>query len=138
MKHFTKKTQKLLTRVVLTALMLAVLCGALASCGGGGSKITALTKGYVIGANMITDANGMTAAQLDKMADDILASKSALDIREKLVAALRGYDMTAADFDDTKVADGTLAAHPEKAVEFAINVLQKAGLSTDACYSLSA
>ena len=138
MKHFTKKSQKLLTRVVLMALMLAVLCGALASCGRGGSKITALTKGYVIGESMITEANGMTATQLDKMADDILASKSALDIREKLVAALRGYDMTAADFDDAKVADGTLAAQPEKAVEFAINVLRKAELSTDACYSLSA
>ena len=138
MKHFTKKTQKLLTRVVLMALMLAVLCGALASCGRGGSKITTLTTGYVIGANMITEANGMTHTQLDKMADDILASKNALDIREKLVAALRGYDMTAADFDDAKVADGTLVAQPEKAVEFAINVLQKAEVSTDVCYSLSA
>ena len=138
MKHFTKKTQKLLTRVVLMALMLAVLCGALASCGRGGSKITTLTKGYVIGANMITEANGMTHTQLDKMADDILASKNALDIREKLVAALRGYDMTAADFDDAKVADGTLVAQPQKAVEFAINVLQKAEVSTDVCYSLSA
>ena len=130
MKHFTKKTQKLLTRVVLMALMLAVLCGALASCGRGGSKITTLTKGYVIGANMITEANGMTHTQLDKMADDILASKNALDIREKLVAALRGYDMTAADFDDAKVESGELVAHPEHAPSMALNVLQKNGIET--------
>lgn len=131
MKKNTNLTKKVLTRVVMGLLLLAILGGVLTSCGArGGSKYTTITKGYVIAENMLTEANGLSAAQLDKLADEIVASKNALSIREQLVGAMRGYDMSLSDFDDSKVADGTLAAQPENAPAFALNVLQNNGIET--------
>ena len=131
MKRNTKLTKKLLTRVVMGLLLLAMLGGVLTSCGvRGGTIITTVTKGYVIGSNMLTEANGLTAAQLDKLADEIVASKNAATIRTQLVAALRGYDMSLSDFDDAKVESGELVAHPEHAPSMALNVLQKNGIET--------
>ena len=131
MKRNRNLTKKLLTRVVMGLLLLAMLGGVLTSCGArGGSKYTTITKGYVIAENMLTDKNGLTASQLDKLADEIVASKSGFAIREQLVAAMRGYDMSLSDFDDAKVKDGTLEAHPEYAPSIALNVLQKNGIET--------
>ena len=131
MKRNRNLTKKLLTRVVMGLLLLAMLGGVLTSCGArGGSKYTTITKGYVIAENMLTDANGFTASQLDKLADEIVASKSGMTIREQLVAAMRGYDMTFSDFDDEKVKDGTLAARPEDAPAIVLNVLEKNGIET--------
>ena len=139
MKLHNKITKRILIRVLTGILLLAMLGGALTSCGArGGSKITTVTKGYAIGENLLTEENGLTASQLDKLADEIVAFKqkdgkaelNAADLREWLVAAMRGYDMTASDFDDAKVADGTLAAQPERSVEFALNALEKAGIET--------
>ena len=66
MKRNTKLTKKLLTRVVMGLLLLAMLGGVLTSCGArGGSKITTVTKGYVIAETMLTAKNGLTAAQLE-------------------------------------------------------------------------
>lgn len=131
MKKNTFRNQKLWTRVVLSLLLLAMLGGVLTSCGArGGSKYTSISKSYVIGENMITEANGLSASQLDKLADQILAAKNGLELREWLVAAMRGYDMTDAGFDDSRVADGTLKAQPEKAPLFALKVLEKGGIET--------
>ena len=131
MKRNRNLTKKLLTRVVMGLLLLAMLGGVLTSCGArGGSKYTTITKGYVIAENMLTDANGFTASQLDKLADEIVASKSGMTIREQLVAAMRGYDMTFSDFDDEKVKDGTLAARPEDAPAIVLNVLEKNGIES--------
>ena len=131
MKRNRNLTKKLLTRVVMGLLLLAMLGGVLTSCGArGGSKYTTITKGYVIAENMLTDKNGLTASQLDKLADEIVASKSGFAIREQLVAAMRGYDMTFSDFDDEKVKDGTLAARPEDAPAIVLNVLEKNGIET--------
>ena len=128
MKRNTKLTKKLLTRVVMGLLLLAMLGGVLTSCGArGGTIITTVTKGSVIDSN---EANGLTAAQLDKLADEIVASKNAATIRTQLVAALRGYDMSLSDFDDAKVESGELAARPEDAPAIALNVLQKNGIET--------
>ena len=130
MKRNAFFTQKLLTRVVMGLLLLAMLGGVLTSCAGGSAKYTSITKAYVIGENMLTDANGLTAAQLEKIAGDIAASKNGVTIRTQLVAAMRGFDMTAADFDDAKVKDGTLAARPEAAPTIALTVLEKNGIET--------
>ena len=135
MKRNAIITKKLMTRLVMSLLLLAVLGGVLTSCAGGGTKYTSITKGYVIAENMLTEQNGLTAAQLDALADTIVENKNALDIRTQLVAAMRGYDMTASDFDDAKVADGTLAAQPEKSAEFALSVLNKAGIETFPYYN---
>ena len=123
------QSHKILTRIVMAVLLLAILGGAMTSCASGGAKITTIKKGYTITDSMISDKNVMSALALDKMADEIAKSKSGFDIREQLVAALNGYDMTASDFDDAKVADGTLAAQPEKSAEFALNVLAKFGIT---------
>ena len=130
MKRNARLTKKILTRVIMGVLLLAMLGGVLTSCARGGSKITTVTKGYVITENMITEANGLSHTQLDKLAEDIATSKSASTIRTQLVAAMRGYDMTAEGFDDAKVQSGELVAHPENAPAIALNVLQKNGLAT--------
>ncbi len=136
MKRNTKLTKKLLTRVVMGLLLLAMLGGVLTSCGArGGSKITTVTKGYVIAETMLTDKNGLTAAQLDKLADEIVASKNGFAIREQLVAAMRGYDMSDPAFKDEDVKNGTLAAQPEKAPQFALNALKNGGLETFGYYN---
>ena len=136
MKRNTKLTKKLLTRVVMGLLLLAMLGGVLTSCGArGGSKITTVTKGYVIAETMLTDKNGLTAAQLDKLADEIVASKNGFAIREQLVAAMRGYDMSDPAFKDENVKNGTLAAQPEKAPQFALNALKNGGLETFGYYN---
>ena len=125
-----RKTRSILTRLVTAVLLLAMLGCALTSCGGGAGKITSITKGYKIEDHMITDKNGLDAARLDDLADQIAEAKNGAEIREQLVAALNGYDMSAPGFDDAKVADGTLTAQPDKAAEFALNVLTKAGITT--------
>ena len=139
MKRFlqTPKTRSTLTRIALVALMLVVLVSSMTSCMSGAGRITTIKKGYTI--STVTEENGLTAAQLDKLADAIAASKSGFDIREQLVAALNGYDMSAEDFDDAKVADGTLKPQPEKTAEFALNVLDtpEFKLDTDACKKVS-
>ena len=135
MKRNARITKKLMTRLVMSLLLLAMLGGVLTSCAGGGTKYTSVTKGYVIAENMLAEQNGLTAAQLDKLADTIVENKNALTLRTQLVAAMRGYDMSAADFDDAKVKDGTLAAQPEKAADFALNALNKAGIETFTYYN---
>ena len=130
MKRNVRLTKKILTRVVMGLLLLAMVGGVLTSCARGGSKITTVTKSGVIVENILTEENGLTAAQLDKLADEIVASKNAATIRTQLVAAMRGYDMTVEGFDDAKVADGTLAARPEDAANIAMNVLAKNGIET--------
>ena len=135
MKRNVRISKKLMTRLVMSLLLLAMLGGVLTSCAGGGTKYTSVTKGYVIAENMLTEQNGLTAAQLDKLADTIVENKNALTLRTQLVAAMRGYDMSAADFDDAKVKDGTLAAQPEKAADFALNALNKAGIETFPYYN---
>ncbi|MBE6651815.1 MAG: YidC/Oxa1 family membrane protein insertase [Ruminococcaceae bacterium] len=131
------KSIKFWGRILPVILLLAVLACSMTSCMSGAGKITSIKKGYAITDNMLSEKNGLSALELDKLADAIAKQKTGADIREKLVAALNGYDMTAADFDDAKVADGTLAAQPEKAAAFALNVLKKAGVDTNGCVKVS-
>lgn len=126
----TLLTPKMVTRIALVALMLVVLVGSMTSCMSGAGQITSIEKNYDI--TKVTEDNGLSAVDLDKLAEKIAEHKSGFDIREQLVAALNGYDMSADDFDDAKVADGTLKAQPEKAPEFALNVLDEFDLDTAA------
>ena len=122
-------TPKLLTRLLLAVMLLAILGCSMTSCASGGAKITSVTKQ---GSISVPAGNKISDVTLNAIADAIVKHKSGAEIRERLVAALNGYDMTAADFDDAKVADGTLAAQPEKAVEFALNALKAAKIIPDA------
>ena len=133
----TSKTRAVLTRLVLAVLLLAMLGCTLTSCGGGAAKLTTVKKGYVIANNMLTDANGLSALELDNLATAIEGNKSGFEIREQLVAALNGYDMSDPNFNDAKVADGTLAAQPDMAPKFALNVLNSFKIDTTSCYKIS-
>ncbi len=124
-------TSKIFARIVMVVLLLAVLGCSMTSCMSGAGQITTIKKNGVI--SQVTENNGLTALQLDKLADDIAAHKNGFTIRTQLVAALNGYDMSAADFDDAKVADGTLAPQTDKAAEFALNVLDSFNIDTTAC-----
>ena len=130
MKRNANLTKKILTRVVMGLLLLAMLGGVLTSCARGGSKITTVTKAYVIGESMITEANGLSHTQLESLAGEIAGKKNAFDIRTQLVAALRGYDMTAEGFDDAKVQSGEIVAQPENAPAIALNVLRVNDIAT--------
>ena len=79
MKRNARITKKILTRVVMGLLLLAMLGGVLTSCGArGGSKITTVTKSGIIVENILTEENGLTAAQLDKLADETKHSRNEL------------------------------------------------------------
>ena len=132
------RISKILSRLLPVILLLAILGCTMTACAAGGSRITTIKKGYTIADSMITEQNGLTALQLDKLAQAIADHKNGFDIRTRLVAALNGYDMTAQGFDDAKVADGTLAAKPEKAAEFALNVLNAGEIDTAVCYQATA
>ncbi len=123
-------TRAIVTRLLIAVLMLGILGGVLTSCGSGGStKATMLTfqtpnviEGY--------DADGMTQTVLEDIAKKQIMDtnkKNALVIREKLVAALRGYDITgdpaSATSNYTKYKTEPLpAADTSKSVEYAEKV----------------
>ena len=132
------KTRKLLTRLLLAVMLVAILGCSLASCASGGAVITTVTKGAPIAS--APEGSQMSAVELDKIADDIVkAKKDGAVIREKLVAALNGYDIAALDDAgvkalDAQIADGTVTAQPEKTPDFAVKVLEAHSISTAACY----
>ncbi len=139
----TKKTRSelsrgLLTRLVLAVLLLVTLGSVLTSCGGrGGQKITTIKKtGEITISEEAKAEHGLTAEQLNKLADTIAEHKQGFTIRTQLIAALNGYDMNAAGFDDSKIArpgetlEGAIEAQPDKAPEYAITALKKAEIET--------
>lgn len=107
------------TRALMLVLALALLGGILTGCSSGSTTPT--LTGSPITADDVS-ANGLNKDNLSTLADDIAKSKSGWQIREQLVAALNGYDMTADGFDDDDLPE----AQPDKAAEFAVNVLKKA------------
>lgn len=137
----TKKRKELsrglVTRLCVGVLLLAIMGCALTSCMTSGAAIKTVSKNHEI---TVSDDNGLSADKLNALAETIVENKQAAAIREQLVAALNGYDMTAADFDDSKVPlpgetmEGAIEAHPENAAIYALNVLKKAGIETFSYY----
>ena len=107
-----------LFRIGMIVVTLAVLGGVLSSCAGGKTTPTLTVNEQAI---VVTDDNGMTQEQIALLAEKIKESENALTVREQLVAALRGYDMTADGFDDENLPE----AHPENAAAYAHSVLKK-------------
>ncbi len=124
---FMKKERKssLMGRIapkLLVALaLLLVLGGCLTACGGGRATVTLDPDDVVLKEG---EDNQLSAAELTLLAGKIAESTQGLTIREYLVAAMNGYDMTDKDFNDDKVGTDELPAQPEKAGEFAYNVLR--------------
>ncbi len=136
MKKTTKKhnlSRGVLLRVLMAVLVLGMLGGMLTSCGSGGStKITTIAYTQPD----LVEGSSMTLPQIEEVAKQITSKKNeALLIREKLVAAQNGYDITGtpgtagSKYDASKTEDGrydvTLLppAEPAKSVEFAEKVL---------------
>ena len=115
------KTRNLAKRIVLLAVIALLLASVLVCCGKSAKKT--LTVGTI----SAETENGLKAEQLKDSAD-MLASVYATDFdtQAMLVAATGGYDMTDVNFDDKKVGTDQLPAQPEKSVEYAKNVINKA------------
>ena len=76
-------------RLLVAVLMLLIVGATLASCGNGAQrKGLALT----VGSPSHTEVNKMTASELKQLADEIGNSSEGAVIREKLVAAMNGYE----------------------------------------------
>ena len=119
----TAKTKGLsravISRLLCAILLLGVLGGILTSCAAGTVKATGLTK--TAAANI--EGSTMTEAQVDDLATKIKDHKDALVIREKLVAAQRGYDIsTSASYNKYKTEE-LPAPDTTKSVEYAKAVL---------------
>ncbi len=133
MNRTSNLPRAILMRAGMMVLLLAMLGGVLTSCSGGSSQITTVTKNYEIS---VSEGNGLSAEQLNSLADAIVEHDDATTIHEQLTAALRGYDMNAAGFDDSKVPlpgevlEDAIEAHPEEAPTYALTALRKAGIET--------
>lgn len=113
-----------LFRIGMIVVTLAVLGGVLSSCAGGKTTPTLTVNEQAI---VVTDDNGLTQEQITLLALNIRdKADNPVTVREQLVAALRGYDMTADGFDDENLPE----AHPENAAVYALNVLNKHGVPT--------
>ncbi len=126
--NLNRISKKVLTRLGLIVLMLTILGGVLTSCGGVSYKAS-VKKNHEIAVADGDTTHGLNQKQLNELADAVAASKSALTIREQLVAALNGYNMNDENFDDSKVG-GELQPQPEKTPEFAIAALKKGSIET--------
>ena len=98
--NLNKISKKVLMRLGLIVLMLTILGGVLTSCGGNSYR-AGVTKNHEIAVAEGDTTHGLNAKQLNDLADAVASSKSALTVREQLVAALNGYDMNAENFDDS-------------------------------------
>ena len=127
------KNAKRLPRLLAIVMLLAILGCSMISCASGGAIITTVTKNSSI--TSVPDGNRVSALTLDGIANAIVAKKKdAAVIRENLVAALNGYDVLDPNFDDSKVGTDELPPQPEKTPEFALKVLNAAGIDVKACY----
>ena len=119
---------RFLALVALVLLVATVLSG----CGGCGSQVQ-VTASEVTNESIVVAKNelgegaqdaSLTATQLNSIAQLLASSYSTtLDTREILVAAYRGYDMLATDFDDSKVDPSVVG---EANLDAAKKLIQKA------------
>lgn len=92
MKKTFEITKAIATKLIVGALLLAMVGALLVSCGGGGSskiEVTGVTR---------NDEDGLSQDNLDKIAS-LLANNA--PAHEAFVAAYRGYNMLLEDFDKT-------------------------------------
>ncbi len=127
MKHIFSKSRKnrkarfsaIGLRIVMGLLALMMIGGALTSCGGN-TVVMSLTDG---GINYDQNAgHGLDKPMLDSLVDAIMETGSnATIIREQLVAAVNGYDLTVISRDTKK--EDLPEAQPDKAAEYVKKVI---------------
>ncbi|MBQ9779557.1 MAG: YidC/Oxa1 family membrane protein insertase [Clostridia bacterium] len=123
MKHIipnfrNSRVSAIAMRLLMALLVLTVLGSVLTACG---SKNTvAALKAQTI--TVVEGENALTSDQINTLATDIASNKNSHTIREYLVAASRGYDMTVEGFDDNNLP----AANLQKVGEYGYNVIKYA------------
>lgn len=111
-------------RVCIILLSLMLLGAVLSGCASG--KATTPKLSLDPDAIKVTDNNGLTPDQLALIAGGIRDNANAVIIRQMMVAALNGYDMTVSDFDDADLPE----AKPENAPAYLMNILKKYEVTT--------
>lgn len=110
----------IVTRLLIAMALLVILGGCMTACSGG--RATLKLEPNSITSSMLTEGeHGLDVEKLNELASAIAENDNALAIREGLVAAMNGYDMTAEGFND----DALPEAQPEKAGEFGFNVISQ-------------
>ena len=119
------KTRTLANRIVIVATVLLLLVTTLVGCGGGQTQ-----KTLTVGTIAADASNALNAEELTAIAN-LLSSvcNNDFDTQELLVAASRGYDMTASDFDDSKASPTEKG--PDDPVKATINVIAAANAKAD-------
>ncbi len=120
MKHIIPKFPKtrlsaIAVRLVLALLVLTMLGGVLTACAGGNT--VAALKAQTI---TVDDNNNLDSNDINTLATAIASSKKSHQIREYLVAALNGYDMTAEGFNDDELP----APNKDKVGEYGYNAIK--------------
>lgn len=131
MKHIIPKFRKprisaIAMRLIMAVLLLAVLGSVLTACGS--SNTVAALKAQTI--TVVDGENALDSEQINTLAGLIASNKNSHTIREQLVAALRGYDMTAEGFDD----DNLPAPNLDKVGEYGYNVIKHSNYSIENAY----
>ena len=107
------RNKKTMAKVLALLLAVLALTLSLAACGGGNSKALNLQEGDTDATTYFSRILPLVAAQKDGYAP-----------REIFVAASRGYNMTAADFDDSKVELGVVGEVDLDAAKAALDMVK--------------
>ena len=133
-KENMKRTNKTIGgRILAVALVALMLLGVLVGCGSTAKSLTVTVNSDVfLEIDKTEPEHNLTPTEL-KVIADMLAStySSGFKTSEMLVAAYRGYDMLAKDFDDTAI-DPTEVGEPD--LKAAINLIEKANLEAKGEY----
>ena len=122
MKHIIPKFRNprisaVAMRLLLALVVLMMLGSVLTACGSRNTTVMPI-KAQTI--TVVEGENALDSDQINTLASHIASNKNSHAIREYLVAALRGYDMTAEGFDD----DNLPAPNLEKVGEYGYNVVK--------------
>lgn len=111
--NMTNDSRKTMSRLLSLFVLLVTLIGMLAGCAQSQTTTTTFNRTQIRSAD-ITEDCALTAEQLNDILDMLESTYNANNMNTPvwLVAASRGYDMTAEDFDDSKV-DPTVVKEPD-------------------------
>ena len=125
-KFRSSRVSALALRLTVALLALLMIGSLLTACGGGNTTKLSLNPTTI---SVTQGENALSDVELNTLAKTIAKHNVTINkekvtgetVRDGLVAALRGYDVTAEGFDDNNLPEPT----PDKAAEFAYHVLLK-------------
>ena len=123
-----KQTGKITGRLIALTMMIVLVLTVLTSCGTGSATptLTFNNDAFLLDDEQSAE-HGLKPTQLSEVSKMLSAAYAAgFDVQEALIAASRGYDMTASDFDDSKVEIGVAK---EFSLDAAKKVIEKANLT---------